>query len=338
MHIGTGRRGAMSPSGGEGDEMEEVSDAGMQPLGDAGAPGDAEIEQPPVIEPARKRRRIGLDQSSQRDLKHDSGGSCLLHVPAVVLQEILDGAKHLQSAGVGMHARNAAFMQTIGAERRSSEALGFCTTWTEEIKEHFMKLQKRDMCDARFETRQSFTDEVTNDQRYAAVEAAQQKVRKRPRDQDPRFREYFIEKLQEFVCYFVQIMTRNASPGDYFARIRRLSKPLVDAFVRQLDDETASKQCPSQFSLNGVWTIDAMLTFIIQNETVLLMKEEMCESLQRDVDKCRKKYKKCKRQVDFSTGGFRPWVLEQQALAQKKAEEDNWRIGSYHNIFIFKDA
>ena len=62
------------------DEMEEVSDAGMQPLGDAG------MEQPPVIEPARKRRRLELDhQLFQRDLDHNSRRPGLLDLPVLVL-------------------------------------------------------------------------------------------------------------------------------------------------------------------------------------------------------------------------------------------------------------
>lgn len=312
----------MSQSGGEGDEMEEVSDAEMQPLGDAG------MQPPPVHEPPKKRRKLA-NHKIQLPKKNRL---YLLDLPVVVLLAILELVENLQSAPAVMHARNAAHLVLNDAQRRSSEALGFCTKWTEEIKEHFMKLQKRDMCDARTKTRQSFPDdpdEVTKDKRYAAVEAAQQEVRKRPRDQDPRCGEYFIEKLQEFVWYFVQIMTRNASPaspGDYFARIRRLSEPSVDAFVRQLRDK-----CPQKFSLDGVWTIDGMFNFIIQNDTVLLMKKVMCESLQREVDKCRKKCKKCKRQVDFSTGGFRPFLLLEQALAQRREDEKNWPI---NRIFL----
>ena len=150
------------------------------------------------------------------------------------------------------------------------------------------------------------------------------------------------------MSYFFQILTRNAGPGydgDYFARNRRLSKPTVDALVAQLE-----LPCPPEFSAaygpftpcSGVWTIDAMTTFVTQNDTVLIMKKRMRKELEKDVYQCRKEYKRCKRQAHFSTGGFRPFLLLEQALAQKKEEEDNWRIGSgigsYHSMFICKDA
>ena len=273
----------------------------------------------------------------------------LFGLPVGVLEAILSLERYLLSADTDVRALDAAYRDLNDAERRVGIAMHCVANWTIEIQEHFKKLLKRDMCDAQFETRQHFTDEVTDAQRTEAIMAAQQEVRQTPRDLDRRCREYFRDKLQEFVHLFVQTMSRKAGPDDYFASIKRLSEPLVDALAGQpphmppdIRCDTEPKPCPPKFSTKGIWTIWAMVAFMTHNDTVLLMKKVMCESLQRDVDKCRKKCKTSERQVDFSTGGFRPWVLEQQALAQKKAEEDNWRIGSgigsYHSMFICKDA
>ena len=320
------------------DEMEVVSDEEIPAPADAGAPGDAEIEQPPVIEPAPKRQRIGLDQSSQRDLNHDSGGPGLLDVPVVLLLEILRLVGNLHSANPDVLALNAAYWDLNDAERRLGMAMHCVANWTIETQEHFRKLLKRDMCDAQFEARQHFTDEVTDAQRTEAIMAAQQEMRQTPRDLDRRCREYFRDKLQEFVHLFVQTMSRKAGPDDYFASIKRLSEPLVDALAGQLPHmppnircDTEPKPCPPKFSPNGIWTIWGMAAFESFNDTVLLMKKVMFESLQRDVDKCRKKCKTCERQVDFSTGGFREVLLLEQALAQRREDEKNWPI---NRIFL----
>ena len=326
--------------------MEVVSDEEIPAPADAGAPGDAEIEQPPVIEPARKRK-IEQPAVNEQANKRPRLGPALFDVPVGVLEAILPSAGNLHSANPDVLALNAAYRDLNDAERRSSEALGFICRDVCVIQEHFKMLLKRDMCDARFEARKHFTDDVTDAQRTEAIMAAQQEVRQTPRDLDRRCREYFGDKLQEFVSFFVQKMTRKAGPDDYFAKIKRLSEPLVDALLGNLPYmppdircDTEPRPCPRKFSPNGIWTLWAMAAFMAHNDTVLLMKKVMCESLQRDVDKCRKKCKTCERQVDFSTGGYRAWVLEQQALAQQKAEEDNWRIGSgidsYHRMVIFE--
>ena len=69
-----------------------------------------------------------------------------------------------------------------------------------------------------------------------------------------------------------------------------------------------------------------MQRFITQNDTVLEMKKELLEKLQQNVDECRKKYETCEDQVDFSTGGFRDFLLLQHTLAQRRDDEKNWRI------------
>ena len=327
----------MPASGGNEDVMEEVSDTEMPPAVHppahkrARSSGGDEMEEVPDAEmrsavhpPARKRARLtgpGVSVCSKpRALR-------LLDLPVALLLEILRLVGNLQSADKDVCARNAAHGALIGAERRLGEALQFGATWTNETKEHYNQLWRRDICDARLTARRSFGEVVVTDAVwYAAMHAAEDKVRERARHLDPRCRTYFIEKLEEFVKYFFQIMTRNAGLDDFFERIRRLSKPSVDAFVSQLGDETAPKSCPQEFSHNGVWTIFGMLAFIIQNATVSLMKGRMLKELQKDVCECRKKYNACKRQVGFATAGFCEFLLLQQALAQRREDENIWRI------------
>ena len=314
----------MPSSGGEGDEMEEVPDARMQA--------------PPVQERTRKRKREELDIQNVLPCP-ESKALQLLVLPDALLREILPEG-NLQSAYEDVRAQYAAYMDLIAAEKRLGEALQFSARWVDETKETFYGQQRRDTRVARLEAKKSLPAGYKHDdaQYKTAMNAANEQVRKKVCLLDWRYRANIFLKLQEFVRFFVQKMTRNAGPGDYFALIRRLSKPPVDRLVSQLDngtqpgdetqpeDETQPKPCPLEFSPDGKWTIDSIVAFITQNKTVLLMKEVMCKSLDRDVCKCREKFNACTRQVGFATGGFRDFLLLQHALAQRREEEKNWRI------------
>ena len=298
--------------------MEEVPDAEMQ------APEDAGMEPPPVQKSTRKRKRAELDIQNVLPCP-ESEALQLLVLPDALLQEILPEG-NLQSAYEHVRAQYAAYMDLSAAEKRLGEALQFSATWVNETKEEFNAQQRRDYRVARLEARKSLPAEYTDIQFEAAMKAANEQVREKVCLLDWRYRENLIAKLEEFVRFFVQKMTRNAGPADYFALIRALSKPPVERLVSRLSNETQPKPCPPEFSPDGNWTIDAIVAFITQNDTVLLMKEVMCKSLDRDVCKCRKKFNACKRQVGFATGGFRDFLLLQHALAQRREEEKNWRI------------
>ena len=238
---------------------------------------------------------------------------------------------NLQSAGKDVRAQYAAYMDLIAAEKRLGEAQQFSARWVDETKEEFNGQQRRDSRVARMEARKNLSASCSEAEEKKAMNAANEQVRKKVCLLDWRYRENLIAKLEEFVRFFVQKMTRNAGPDDYFALIRGLSKPPVDRLVSRLGNETQPKPCLLEFSPDGKWTIDSIVDFIIQNKTVLLMKEVMCVSLQRDVDKCRKIYNACNCQVGFAIGGFRDFLLLQHTLAQRREEEKKWPI---NRIFL----
>ena len=231
----------MPASGGEGDEMEEVSDAEMQAHGNAG------MEPPPVQERARKRRkRARQRQRRTSDIQDvlpcpECKALQLLDLPVALLLEILRLVGNLQSADAGARARNDAYMDLCAAEERHGEGLQFCAFWTKEVRDFFKDMLRFDQSEARHKARNSFTnDDFTDAEWHAAMAAAEAEVKQRPRQLDTRCRRFYSEKLEEFLKYFNGIkiqndpMTYERGSLDFFVYIKEASKPSLQALERQL--------------------------------------------------------------------------------------------------------
>ena len=318
-------------SGGEGDEMQEVPDAGMQ--------AHAGMEPPPVQKRARKRRRndemeeVGdaeVDPPVRKRPRCLTPG--LFDLPPELLKNVVQSTEVLECVDDKQADEDDAHKDHSFAVECLCKWELYCIAWTRNTTDRFKDLQQ---------------PELRRAQRglhcWDACVVAQTKVEKLPRQHDLSYRQVVRQQVGIFVTEYCTMLRRRKYGQDvasFKQLIEEQADPVTEALCGKLgpcppdvrtDHPECQTKCPREFDADGIWTAGGISRFVTRNSTVQRMMKEICTTLQKDVDVCRESIEKCQRKRHFATEGFREFLLQEQALAQRRKDEEEWRI---NRIFL----